>query len=125
VSSRLLPPNHSQQPGHPIDHFGRFLAETDTQLVTLAELDRQRHIEPFLTALTQTPNRKRDGLRSPADRARRVLAISSVGRVHPRLIVAGMSDEWKWGRRDGRRRRAGSSRGGARGAHCFDLSEGR
>lgn len=58
-------------------HFGRFLADTDPNLASLADLDRRRHIEPFLTALTHTPNSKRDGLLSTADRARRVLAISS------------------------------------------------
>jgi integrase len=68
-------------------HFGRFLAQTDPQLATLADLDRQRHIEPFLTALTQTPNSKRDGLLSPADRARRVLAISG--------FLADITD-WGW-----------------------------
>jgi integrase len=68
-------------------HFGRFLAETDPHLASLADLDRRRHIEPFLAALTQTPNSKRDGLLSPADRARRVLAIST--------FLADIT-EWGW-----------------------------
>ena len=29
-------------------HFGRFLAEADPGLASLAGLDRQRHIEPYL-----------------------------------------------------------------------------
>ena len=36
--------------------FGRFLAETDPNLDSLAELDRRRHIEPFLTSLTGATN---------------------------------------------------------------------
>jgi integrase len=68
-------------------HFGRFLAETDPHLASLADLDRRRHIEPFLAALTHTPNSKRDGLLSPADRARRVLAIST--------FLADIT-EWGW-----------------------------
>ena len=54
---------------------------------SLADLDRDGYVEPFLTALTQTLNRKRDGLPSPADRARRVPAVSS--------FLADIA-EWGW-----------------------------
>src|ERR1019366_8885428 len=33
--------------------FGRFLAEVDPDLSSLAELDRRRHIEPWLSAVTE------------------------------------------------------------------------
>jgi integrase len=75
-------------------HFGRFLADTDPDLATLADLDRRRHVEPFLTALTQTLNNKRDGLLSPADRARRVLAVSG--------LLADIA-EWGWPQAPARR----------------------
>ncbi|MDT5083482.1 MAG: hypothetical protein QOJ61_525, partial [Mycobacterium sp.] len=37
-------------------HFGRYLAAVDPTLTSLAELDRRRHIEPFITSLTTTAN---------------------------------------------------------------------
>src|SRR5664280_2623150 len=37
-------------------HFGRFLADIDPELASLAALDRRRHIEPFITALVEATN---------------------------------------------------------------------
>ncbi len=37
-------------------HFGRFLAVSDPQLHSLRDLDRQRHIEPYLSALARACN---------------------------------------------------------------------
>jgi len=36
-----------------LGHFGRHLAVTDPALASLAQLDRQRHIEPYLTAVAR------------------------------------------------------------------------
>jgi hypothetical protein len=37
-------------------HFGRFLADIDPELASLAALDRRRHIEPFITSLVEATN---------------------------------------------------------------------
>ncbi|MGF7237834.1 MAG: tyrosine-type recombinase/integrase [Frankia sp.] len=58
-------------------HFGGFLAEIDPQLGGLSALDRRRHIEPYLAALTDTTNTKTGGVLSVAERARRVLAVAN------------------------------------------------
>jgi integrase len=57
-------------------HFGRFLSELDPDLRSFAGLDRRRHIEPYLTALTSTLSSKSGNQISVADRARRVHALS-------------------------------------------------
>jgi integrase len=56
-------------------HFGEFLAQTDPALDSIASLDRRRHIEPYLTSLTEAVNSKNDELITVADRSRRVLAV--------------------------------------------------
>jgi len=58
--------------------FGKFLAIADPDLASLADLDRRRHIEPYLTWLVHAPNSKRDGEISVAERARRVLAVANL-----------------------------------------------
>jgi integrase len=58
--------------------FGRFLTVTDPDLTSLADLDRRRHIEPYLTALVPAPNSKNDGEISVAERGRRVLAVTNL-----------------------------------------------
>lgn len=58
--------------------FGRFLAVIDPDLTSLADLDRCRHIEPYLTWLVHAPNSKRDGDISVAERARRVWALANL-----------------------------------------------
>ena len=57
-------------------HFGRFLAEVDPALQSLAELDRCRHIEPYLIALTQAASRC-GGRLSVAEQARRTYAVAN------------------------------------------------
>ena len=39
-------------------HFGRFLARYDPELASLAELDRQRHIEPYLNQVAAAVNHR-------------------------------------------------------------------
>ncbi len=56
--------------------FGRFLAEVDPTLGSLAELDRCRHIEPYLIALTQAASRC-GGRLSVAEQARRTYAVAN------------------------------------------------
>jgi integrase len=57
-------------------HFGRFLAEIDPGLSSLAELERCRHIEPYLNSLTSTINSKTGELITLADQDRRIRAVS-------------------------------------------------
>jgi site-specific recombinase XerD len=59
-----------------LTHFGRFLTRTDPDLVTVAGLDRQRHIEPYLASLPAAPNSKNNGVLTVADQHRRVLAVA-------------------------------------------------
>jgi hypothetical protein len=66
-------------------HFGRFLAEVDPVIGSLAELDRCRHIEPYLVALTQATSRC--GGLSVAEQARRTYAVAN--------FLAEIS-EWGW-----------------------------
>jgi integrase len=58
-----------------LSHFGHFLGEIDPGLTSLADLDRRRHIEPYLNSLTTTPNSKSGGTVTRADQARRVIAV--------------------------------------------------
>lgn len=69
-----------------LSHFGRFLAETDPDLATLAELDRRRHIEPYLTSVAETVSPKTGQPITVADQSRRVLAVSNF-----------LSDITEWG----------------------------
>jgi len=57
-------------------HFGQFLATQDPELVALSAMDRRRHIEPYLTALTETKSLTTGTPITVADRARRVHAVS-------------------------------------------------
>ncbi|MDA8381375.1 MAG: tyrosine-type recombinase/integrase [Actinomycetota bacterium] len=68
-------------------HFGRFLATTDPGLASLADLDRRRHIEPYLNSLATAINMKNGDLITKADQARRVHTLSSL------LTDIG---EWGW-----------------------------
>lgn len=58
-------------------HFGRFLADLDPDLSSLAGLDRRRHIEPFITSLLDATSMTTGGPISVADRARRIHAVSN------------------------------------------------
>ncbi|MGQ0824669.1 MAG: tyrosine-type recombinase/integrase [Actinomycetota bacterium] len=75
-------------------HFGRFLAQVDPELGSLADLERQRHIEPFLNSLTTTDNMKNGEPITIADQARRVIAVSSF-----------LTDITEWGWQDAPARR--------------------
>ncbi len=56
-------------------HFGRFLAETDPDLVSLAGLHRQRHIEPYLNSVAHADSAKTGKAITVADQDRRVRAV--------------------------------------------------
>ncbi|MGH3939006.1 MAG: tyrosine-type recombinase/integrase [Pseudonocardiaceae bacterium] len=58
-----------------LKHFGVFLADIDPDLASITALDRRKHIEPYLTSLTDTINPKNHELITIADRSRRVLAV--------------------------------------------------
>jgi integrase len=75
-------------------HFGRFLADIDPTLGSLAGLDRRRHIELWLNSLTVTINTKNGELITRADQARRILAVSSF-----------LTDVCEWGWEDAPTRR--------------------
>jgi integrase len=68
-------------------HFGVFLGQIDPRLRSLAKLDRQRHIEPYLNSLTSTVNSKTGELITRADQARRILAVKN--------FLADIS-QWGW-----------------------------
>ncbi len=60
-----------------LSHFGRFLCEIDPDLISLADLDRRRHIEPFITSLLDATSMTTGEPISVADRARRIHAASN------------------------------------------------
>jgi hypothetical protein len=68
-------------------HFGRLLARLDPDLSSLTNLDRQRHIEPFLQDVAAARNRRTGAPLSASERRDRILMI---GRM---LSVIG---EWGW-----------------------------
>jgi len=68
-------------------HFARFLAEHDPTLTSLAGLDRQRHIEPYLAAVAAAVNPHTGALLSASERRSRILTI---GRMIDDVI------EWGW-----------------------------
>jgi integrase len=57
-------------------HFGRFLTRTDPALTSLKNLDRRRHIEPFLSAMAEATSSKNNAIITVAERSRRVLAAA-------------------------------------------------
>ncbi len=68
-------------------HFGRFLAANYPELTTFADLDRQRHIEPYLSAVSAALNhRTGEAITASTQRSR----IQAVGRM-----LEAMS-EWGW-----------------------------
>lgn len=60
-----------------LKHFGEFLTEVDPSLASVRELDRRRHIEPFLASLVDTVSDKDGAPISIGDRNRRVVAVST------------------------------------------------
>lgn len=67
-------------------HFGRFLAAVDPNLQSLRELDRRRHIEPYLNSVAETVSPKTGQPITVADQSRRILAVSNF-----------LSDITEWG----------------------------
>src|SRR5438552_14438814 len=68
-------------------HFGRLLARLDPDLTSLAELDRQRHIEPFLHDVAAARHRFTGAPLSASERRDRIFVIS-------RMLSA--IAEWGW-----------------------------
>jgi integrase len=68
-------------------HFGRFLTGLDPALSSLAGLDRQRHIEPYLAAVAAARNPRTGAALSASERRSRIL---TVGRMIDDVI------EWGW-----------------------------
>lgn len=58
-------------------HFGRYLAAADPSLTSLNQLDRRRHIEPFITSLTTATNSVTGEPITIADRIRRIHAVGN------------------------------------------------
>jgi integrase len=58
-------------------HFGAYVTTLDPDLPGPHGLERCRHIEPYLIALSRAPNTKSGGILSPAEQARRVHAVSN------------------------------------------------
>ncbi|AOS90862.1 integrase [Mycobacterium intracellulare subsp. chimaera] len=58
-------------------HFGRYLATADPSLTSLDQLDRRRHIEPFITSLTTATNSVTGEPITVADRIRRIHAVGN------------------------------------------------
>jgi hypothetical protein len=56
-------------------HFGRFLAECDPGLESLAGLDRRRHIEPYLNSVANATSTKTSEAITVADQNRRIQAV--------------------------------------------------
>lgn len=59
-----------------LKHFGVFLAHIDPALPSIADLQRCRHIEPYLSAQVDAVNTKTGQAITIAERARRVLALA-------------------------------------------------
>jgi integrase len=70
-----------------LGHFARFLAACDPALASLAGLDRQHHIEPYLAAVAAARNPRTGTVLSASERRSRIL---TVGRMIDDII------EWGW-----------------------------
>jgi integrase len=70
-----------------LGHFARFLAAHDPALASLAALDRQRHIEPYLAAVAAARNPRTGTVLSASERRSRIL---TVGQMIDDII------EWGW-----------------------------
>ncbi len=68
-------------------HFGRFLLSIDPDLSSLAELDRQRHIEPYLTSVANATHWHTGARLSASERRSR---IQTVGHMLEEIT------EWSW-----------------------------
>lgn len=68
-----------------LSHFGRFLGQIDPDPTSLADLDRRRHVEPFITSLLGATNTMTGGPISVADR-----------RIHAASNFLAEITEWGW-----------------------------
>jgi integrase len=57
-------------------HFGRFLAQLDPELTTLGELDRRRHVEPYLSAVSEARSSSSGQPIAVSERRARIFAVS-------------------------------------------------
>ncbi len=77
-----------------LGHFARLLTEVDQTLASLAGLDRQRHIEPYLAAVAAARNPRTGAVLSASERRSRIL---TVGRLIDDI------NEWGWAAAPGRK----------------------
>ncbi len=77
-----------------LNHFAAHLAQVDPTLISLAELDRRRHIETYLTATAAARSSHGGGPLSVSERRHRVLAIHCL-----------LNDIAEWGWQDAPSRR--------------------
>jgi len=75
-------------------HFGRFLAHADPDLKSFVELDRRRHIEPYLNSVANTLSTKTGEPITVADQDRRIRAV---GHMLSEIT------EWGWDDAPGRK----------------------
>jgi integrase len=75
-------------------HFARFLTTHDPALTSLAELDRQRHLEPYLAVVAAARHPHTGATLSASERRSRIL---TVGRMIDDII------EWGWAEAPSRR----------------------
>ncbi|MGK0722709.1 tyrosine-type recombinase/integrase [Leucobacter sp. W1478] len=60
-----------------LKHFGEFLTDTDPTLTSMRDLDRRRHVEPFLASLVDAVSDRDGAPISIGDRNRRVVAVAT------------------------------------------------
>ena len=77
-----------------LGHFARFLTEVDPTFTSLAVLDRQRHIEPYLAAVAAARKPRTGTTLSASERRSRIL---TVGRLIDDI------NEWGWAQAPGRK----------------------
>jgi integrase len=77
-----------------LGHFARFLAAQDPGLASLADLDRQRHLEPYLAAVAAARHPRTGVQLSASERRSRILTI---GRMIDDI------NEWGWAEAPGRK----------------------
>lgn len=70
-----------------LGHFARFLTAADPALTSLAQLDRQRHLEPYLAAVAAARHPHNGTVLSASERRSRIL---TVGRMIDDIV------EWGW-----------------------------
>ena len=68
-------------------HFGRFLAQVDPNLASLGELDRRRHIEPYLSAVADARSSTSGRPIAVSERRARIFAV--------RCMLEDIA-EWGW-----------------------------